>query len=319
MEPSDKQLLDMYYLMSLGRALENRLEILYKQGSLPGAVYLSHGQEACEVGSSYALQEGDVLAPTHRDMISMLARGIDIKGIVAQHFGKVTGPTRGRGEADYLGDLTKGVFTTVSMLPDFYPVAAGAALAFKYRGESRVALAFSGEGATSRGDFHEALNIASIHDLPVVFFVINNQFAYSSRNDKEMKVANVADRAAAYGIPGVVVDGNDVAAVFEATTTALERARSGQGPTLIEGKTMRTTGHAGHDPFDYVTEEELAEWKKKDPIKKLEHKLIDQGVLDDKRRKEMAAKIDKSVEEAVEFAEESPLPDPSEVTTGVYH
>ncbi len=318
MKPSNEQLLDMYYFMNLGRALENRLENLYKQGRIPGAIYLSHGQEACSVGSSYALKEGDVLAPTHRDMIAMLPRGIDIKGIVAQHYGKVTGPTHGRGEADYLGDLAKGVFTTVSMLPDFYPVAAGAALAFKYREESRVALAYSGEGATSRGDFHEALNIASIHDLPVVFFVINNQFAYSTPNEKEMKVDNVADRAVAYGIPGLIVDGNDVAAVYTTTRAAVERARSGGGPTLIEGKTMRTTGHAGHDPFDYVTEEDLAKWKKKDPIDRLERTLVKRKVLDDARRQEMAAQIEASMEEAVRFAEESPLPEPSEVTADVY-
>lgn len=318
MEPSNEQLLDMYYYMSLGRALENRLESLYKQGRIPGAIYLSHGQEACSVGSSYALQEGDVLAPTHRDMIAMLPRGMEIKGIVAQHYGKATGPTHGRGEADYLGDLAKGVFTTVSMLPDFYPVAAGAALAFKYREESRVALAYSGEGATSRGDFHEALNLASIHELPVVFFVINNRFAYSTRTEKEMKVANVADRAAAYGIPGLIVDGNDVVEIYKTTRAAVERARSGGGPTLIEGKTMRTTGHAGHDPFDYVTEEEMAEWKKKDPIERLERTLAGREVLDDGRRQETADRIEASIEEAVRFAEKSPLPEPGEVTADVY-
>lgn len=318
MEPSKEKLLELYYYMSLGRAVESRLEILYKQGKLPGAIYLSRGQEACEVGASCALEPGDVLAPTHRDMISMLPRGIEIRRILAQHFGKVTGPTHGRGEADYLGDLTKGVFTTVSMLPDFYPVAAGAALAFKYRDERRVALAFSGEGATSRGDFHEALNLASVQDLPVVFFVINNRFAYSSRNDKEMKVANVADRAPAYGMPGTVVDGNDVVAVYNAAKEAVDRARSGGGPSLIEGKTMRVTGHAGHDPFDYATPEEIEEWKQKDPIARFDKYLSENGVLDETRKAETRAEIEGLVAEAVRFAEESPLPDPSEVTHNVY-
>lgn len=318
MEITEEQLLDLYYYMRLGRTLENRLETLYKQGRIPGAIYLSHGQEACSVGSSYALNPGDVLAPTHRDMMAMLPRGMDINGIVAQHYGKETGPTHGRGEADYLGDLSKGIFTTVSMLPDFFPVAVGAALAFRYKNEPRVAIAYCGEGATSRGDFHEALNMASIQDLPVVFFVTNNLFAYSSRNDKEMKVANVADRASAYAMPGEIVDGNDVQAVYRTTKAAVERARAGGGPTLIEGKTMRTTGHAGHDPFDYVTKEEMKEWKKKDPIVRLERYLEGKHWLEKAKREEIEGKIDQLVDAAVKFAEESPLPDPSKVGQDVY-
>src|SRR3972149_1577255 len=220
MDLNKEQLLDIYYYMLLGRAVEERLETLYRQGRIPGAIYLGRGQEACYVGSSCALKSGDVIAPTHRDMMAMLPRGMEVKSIMAQHFAKATGPTRGRGEDNYLGDLSKGIFTTVSMLPDFYPVATGAALAFQYRGEDRVALAYCGEGAASRGDWHEALNLASVRALPVVFFVINNQFAYSTPTKKEMRVANVADRAPAYSMPGVIVDGDTALEVYEGTAEA---------------------------------------------------------------------------------------------------
>lgn len=318
MDLTTEQLLEMYYYMRLGRAVEEKLEIIYKQGRMPGAIYLGRGQEATYVGSSYALKDGDVLAPTHRDMMAMLPRGMAVKSIMAQHLGKAGGPTHGRGEANYLGDLNLGIFTTVSMLPDFYPVAAGAALAFKYRGESRAAMAYCGEGASSRGDWHEALNIAALHDLPVVFFVINNRYAYSTPSKKEMKIVNVADRAPAYGIPGRVVDGNDVVAVYQVAAEALERARSGGGPTLIEAKTMRMRGHAGHDQYDYVTREELAEWADKDPIVRFETYLIERRALSDDRQLEVTERINREVDEAVRFAEESPLPDPSEVTSGVY-
>jgi TPP-dependent pyruvate/acetoin dehydrogenase alpha subunit len=319
MELSKEQLVEMYYYMRLGRAVEDRLETMYKQGRVPGAIYLGHGQEACYVGSSYALEKGDVLAPTHRDMIAMLPRGMEIKPIIAQHLGKATGPTHGRGEATYLGDLKKGIFTTVSMLPDFYPVATGAALAFKYRDEPRVALAYCGEGATARGDWHEALNFAAVQNLPVVFFVINNRYAYSTPTEKEMKVPNVADRAPAYGMPGHVVDGNDVLAVYEVAKEAIDRARSGGGPSLIEGKTMRMRGHAGHDPFDYVPPTELKEWEARDPIIRFEKYLIDRDHLDDTRRQELFDEINGIIDEAVEYAEQSPLPEPSEVSEGVYH
>lgn len=313
-----EQLLRIYYFMKLGRSVEERLESLYRQGRFPSAIYPGRGQEAAYVGSAFALRPGDVMAPTHRDMIAMLPRGIEIKSVFAQHFAKATSPTKGRGEATYLGDLGLGVLTTVSMLPDFYPVSAGVALAFKYRGEKRVALAYCGEGATSRGDWHEALNFAAVLNLPTVFFVINNQFAYSTPTAKEMKIANVADRAVAYGIPGQTVDGNDVLEVYEATKKAVERAVSGLGPTLLEAKTMRMRGHAGHDPFDYVPKKLMAEWEKKDPIKKYVDYLTKNAGVAKSELAGVDERIAAEVEDAVSFAEESPMPEPSEVVTGVY-
>jgi len=315
---SQKTYLDMYYFMKLGRALEERLEMLYRTGQIPSAIYLGRGQEAATVGAASALKPEDILATTHRDIIAQLPKGMDVKLIMAQHFGKATSPTKGKGEDNYLGNLKLGILTSVSMLPDFYPVAAGAALAFKYKGEKRVALAFSGEGATSRGDFHEALNMAAVMELPVVFVVINNQFAYSTPFYKETKVKNVADKAAAYAMPGVVVDGNDVLAVYKVAKKAVEAARAGKGPTLIECKTMRMRGHAGHDPAKYVPKELLAEWEKRDPIKLYEKVLLEQKIVTEEKIAQMDAEIQKQIEEAVKFSQESPWPEPQEVTKDVY-
>lgn len=319
MEISKETKLDMYFYMKLGRAMEERLEILYRQGRIPSAIYLGRGQEAALVGAAMTLEASDVLAPTHRDVIAQLPRGMEPKYILAQHFGKETSPTRGRGEATYLGDLKKGIFASVSMLPDFYPVAAGAALSFKMRRRPNVALAFCGEGAASRGDFHEALNFASIFTLPVVFVVVNNQFAYSTPSAKEMRIKDVSQRAAAYDIPGTTVDGNDVLAVYEATKAAVDRARAGEGPSLLEAKTMRMRGHAGHDSMAYVPKDLLAAWEKKDPIDRFEKYLLTEKLITENEKKEIDNKVTAIIEEAVRFAEESPLPGEEEVYSGVYH
>lgn len=308
----------LYYFMKLGRAIEERIEILYKQGKIPGAIYLGRGQEATSIGTSYALSEGDVMSPTHRDLIAQLPRGMSTKRIFAQIFGKIDGPTRGKGEMSYMGDLSLGIFTPISMLPDGYPVATGAALSFKLRKEPRVAIAYCGEGATSRGDFHESLNLASVHNLPVVFIVVNNQYAYSTPAYKEMKVKDVAQKACAYNIPGVKVDGNDVMEVYTATKKAVEDARSGKGPMLIEAKTMRMRGHAGHDPAKYVPNELFDEWEKKDPIETFENRLFAEYILNDKKKAEIEEKIKTEIEEALEFAQKSDFPDGRETLEGVY-
>lgn len=317
-EPVQEQMIDMLYYMKLGRALEERLELLYKQGAIPSAIYLGRGQEASEVGTSYALDPGDVIAPTHRDVISQLPRGMSVRLILAQHFGKATSPTRGRGEATYLGDLSKGIITTVSMLPDGYPLSAGAAMAFKYRGEKRVALAYCGEGATAHADFHEAVNFAAVLVLPVIFVVINNQFAYSTPVYKEMRVTDIAQRAECYGIPGIAVDGNDVVEVWKATKAAAARARVGEGATLIEARTMRMRGHAGHDPAKYVPKEMMDEWARRDPIDRLTSRMRELGYVDDAALAEVDARVADEVAEGLKFAQESPLPEPKEVATGVY-
>jgi len=313
-----EQLMEVYYYMRLGRAIEERLELLYKGGRLPGAIYLGRGQEAIEVGASYALEPGDMLAPTHRDMMSQLPRGITAREVFTQHYARANSLTRGKGEDNYQGDLKRGTFATVSMLPNFYPVAVGAALAFKLRNEKRVAMPYCGEGSTSVGDWHEAINVASVLNAPVVFIVINNGYAYSTPAYKEMKVANVADRACAYAIPGVVVDGNDVVECYREVKKAVERARDGGGPTLIEAKTMRMRGHAGHDPAKYVATDILDLWTQRDPIVRFENYLTERGLLSEESKQEVINRINAEVEDAVRFAEESPYPEGKEAITDVY-
>lgn len=317
-ELGSKELLDVYYFMRLGRAIEDRLNILYKGGQLPGAIYPGTGQEGIEIGASYALESGDILATTHRDMMAQLPKGITPREVFTQHFARANSLTRGKGEDNYQGDIKRGTLASVSMLPNFYPVAAGCALAFKLRNQKRVAMAYCGEGATSVGDWHETLNIASVQNLPIVFIVINNGYAYSTPVYKEMKVPNVADRSCAYGIPGVITDGNNVIECYQETKKAVERARDGGGPTLIEAKTMRMRGHAGHDPAHYIATEVIDLWTRRDPIVRFENYLTERALLSEDSKKSIIDRINAEVEDAVQFAMQSPWPDGKEAIADVY-
>lgn len=311
-------LLQMYYFLRLTRALEDRITAMYRQGRIVGGVYTSNGMEAISVGYASALERDDVIAPFHRDMGAFLIRGITPGEVIAQYLGKRTGPTKGKDGNVHIGDLKRGVIGFVSHLADNYPVATGVALAFKLRGESRVVIANTGDGGTSRGDFHEAMNFASVRKLPVVFFCNNNQYAYSTPLRLQMAIKDVVERAKAYAIPGEIVDGNDVAAVYLAAKRAIERARTGEGPTFIECKTMRMHGHSEHDPAKYVPWELLEEWKKKDPIRRAERLLKQLGYADDATFRGVEERAKKEVEAGVEFAEQSPLPEGSEVLEGVF-
>ncbi len=311
-------LLQMHYYLRLTRALEDRITALYRQGRIVGGVYTSHGMEAIAVGYASALEHDDVIAPFHRDMGAFLVRGFTPGEVLAQYLGKRTGPTKGKDGNVHMGDLKRGVFGFVSHLADNLPVAAGAALAFKIRGESRVVFAGTGDGGTSRGDFHEAMNFAAVRKLPVVFFCNNNQYAYSTPLRLQMAIPNVVDRAKAYGMPGDIVDGNDVAAVYLAAKYAIARARAGEGPTFLEFKTMRMHGHSEHDPAKYVPRELLEEWKKNDPILKAEHLLKQLGYGEETYFKEVVERVKKEIETGLEFAEQSPLPDGPEVLQGVF-
>lgn len=311
-------LLKMYYYLRLTRASEDRVIKLYRQGRVFGGVYVGNGQEAISVGSAYALAPEDVTAPSHRDLGANYVRGLTPREYLAQYLGRATGPTRGRDGNVHYGDIKRGILCFVSPMADLLPVAAGCALAFKIRREPRVAAAYFGDGASSRGDFHEAVNFAAVLRLPVLFICNNNQYAYSTPLARQMAVPHVADRAKGYGLPAVIVDGNDVLAVYATTKTAAERARAGEGPTLIECKTMRMRGHAEHDDASYVPPKLLEEWRAKDPIQRLERTLREAGVLTDAEEKRIAEQITREVEDAVQFAEQSPLPDGGGVTQGVY-
>lgn len=311
-------LLRMYYYLRLTRTLEDRITALYRQGRIMGGVYTSNGMEAIAVGYACALERDDVIAPFHRDMGAFLVRGITPGEVVAQYLGKRTGPTKGKDGNVHMGDLKRGIIGFVSHLADNLPVATGVGLAFKIRGESRVVVTNTGDGGTSRGDFHEAMNFAAVRKLPVVFFCNNNQYAYSTPLRLQMAIRDVVERAKAYGMPGEIVDGNDVEAVYLATKRAIARARAGEGPTFIEAKTMRMHGHSEHDPAKYVPKELLEEWKKKDPILKAEQRLTQLGYADDTYFREVQERVKKEVEAAVEFAEQSPLPEGPEVLEGVF-
>lgn len=311
-------LLQMYYYLRLTRALEDRITALYRQGRIVGGCYTSHGMEAIAVGYASALNHDDVIAPFHRDMGAFLIRGITPGEVLAQYLGKRTGPTKGKDGNVHMGDLKRGLIGFVSHLADNLPVATGVALAFKIRGESRVAVAGTGDGGTSRGDFHEAMNFAAVRKLPVVFFCNNNQYAYSTPQRLQMAVPDVVDRAKAYGMPGEIVDGNDVARVYLASKHAIAKARAGEGPTFLEFKTMRMHGHSEHDPATYVPRDLLEEWKQKDPILKAERLLSKLGYGDEVYFHDITERVKKDVEAGVEFAERSPLPEGHEVLDGVF-
>jgi pyruvate dehydrogenase E1 component alpha subunit len=251
-------------------------------------------------------------------MGAFLIRGISPGEVLAQYLGKRTGPTKGKDGNVHMGDLKRGIIGFVSHLADNLPVATGAALAFKIRGESRIAVAGTGDGGTSRGDFHEAMNFAAVRKLPVVFFCNNNQYAYSTPLRYQMAISDVVERAKAYGMPGEIVDGNDVAAVYLASKRAIQQARAGEGPTFLEFKTMRMHGHSEHDPAKYVPRELLEEWKNKDPILIAERMLSELNYGDQTYFHDIGERAKKDVEAGLEFAEQSPLPEGPEVLEGVF-
>lgn len=320
MDLKNEQLLELYYWMRLTREVDERLLLLYNQGKIPGAAFSQRGHEAISVGAAYALDPEDIVAPMHRDLGSYLVRGMSPRRIMAQHMGRVTGPSRGRDTNMHgVGDMSLGIIGFVSQLPSSLPVTVGVGLSFWLRGEARVAMTFFGDGSTSAGKWHEALNFAGVYQLPVVLICENNQYAFSTPLSRQFAIQDLADRAAGYGFPGVVVDGNDVLAVHGVTREAVERARLGKGPTFIECKTMRMRGHAHHDDARYVSSELLEEWEKKDPILRYEQALTQRGLFTDMVRQRIEERVMANLEDAQDFAEGSPLPDPSDLEKGVYH
>jgi TPP-dependent pyruvate/acetoin dehydrogenase alpha subunit len=311
-------LLRIFEMMVMMRAVEDRMVSMYRSGDLLGSLYTGHWHEAIAVGTASALRQDDFLAPLHRDLGAHLWRGMDAAQIMASFMGKATSPTGGRDGTLHYGRLDLNVYNPPSHIPDNYPVATGAAFAFVYRGEDRVALAYCGDGSTSEGDFHEAVNIAAVMKLPCIFIVENNQYAYSTPIRLQSAAAGFAVKAAGYGIPGVTVDGTDVLAVHDATAEAVARARAGDGPSLIECVTMRMHGHAEHDPADYVPREMLAEWQQRDPVALFEARLLEHGVLDE----EAAAKVREAARQKAIAARKQaladPLPDPTTVEQALY-
>jgi TPP-dependent pyruvate/acetoin dehydrogenase alpha subunit len=299
--------------MLLMRGLEERAMTLYRQGKVPGSFYDGYGQEAVSAGAAFAMAPEDRLCILHRDLAAHLIRGVTPAQVLGQYLGRDTGITHGRDGNVHFGDRRLGCVGMVSMLPDMMLVATGMAMAFKLRGERRCAMTWFGDGSTSRGDFHEAMNWAGVQKLPVIFVLENNQYAYSTPLDKQFAVDPV-ERAAAYGFVGATVDGNDAEAMFEAARAARERALAGEGPTLIEAVTMRMHGHAAHDDMKYVPKEQVEEWRKRDPVDRQEARLRSLGVDVEELRAAVAAEIDAATEEALA----APMPDPASAASGVF-
>ena len=308
----------LYYYMQLTRSFEMRLASLYRQGKLVGGIYLGTGNEATSVGATYALQPDDMLAPMHRDMGALFTKGEDPATTALQLLGRAAGPTGGKDNGIHHGNKSLNTLGMISHLGTMIPVAAGAALAAKMKKTGQVALHFIGDGTTSIGDFHEGLNFASVMDLPVVYIIENNQYAYSTPTSKQYRSEWLAQRAKGYGIPGIVLDGTDVFEVYRITKYAVDRARDGKGPTLIESQTMRMRGHSEHDSAGYVPQELYDHWEEKDPVDEIVDRLTAWDVLTDAMKTQIDDQIEQKVEHAFNSALDAPMPDGPEAARGVY-
>lgn len=315
---SAPQLREILYYLRLTRELEERLSNLYRQGKVIGGLYRSLGQEGESVASAYALEPGDVLSPLIRNLGSMLVRGAEPVDILRQYMAKATGPTAGREMNIHFNDLDLGYLGQISHLGDMVPVMAGIALSFKVRNEPRAGLVYVGDGATSTGAFHEGINFAAVQRLPLVVIIENNGYAYSTPTAKQAAVERLVEKASAYGVPGDTVDGNDVIAVYEATKRAVDRARGGEGASLIEVVTYRRKGHAEHDDQRYQPGEEIAAWELKDPIDRYVAELIRSGWLADAEVKAVAQEARRDIDRAVKECENDPLPDGASALSNVY-
>lgn len=307
----------LYYWLKLNRLFDERLASLYRRGQVPGAVYASTGQEAISVGAAFALEKDDVVGPLIRNSGTILVRGITVREYFGNFCARVTGPTKGKDGNNHLGDLKRGVIAPISMLGSMVPTLVGCALAFKMRNEKRVALTFIGDGGTSTGEFHEGINMAAVMKVPFVLIIENNGYAYSTPSRDQSLVKDFIDKAVGYGIAGEIVDGNDVAAVYETVKRAVENARAGNGPTLIEAKTFRMKGHAEHDDASYVPKELFAQWKARCPIERQAKRLLELGC----KQADVDA-IDARVKQELDEAEaqmlQDPFPEALDAERGVY-
>jgi pyruvate dehydrogenase E1 component alpha subunit len=313
-----EDLLGIYRNMVITRGVEERGHILYRQGKIPGSFYTGRGNEASSVGVATAMGADDVGTPLHRDMGVHITRGVEPWRIFANYMGRIDGPAKGRDGNVHMADSRLGLIAMVSHLPAMLPVAVGCALAFRIREEKRVSVGWFGEGSAARGDTHESMNLAGVRHLPVVFVCDNNQWAYSTPTHLEFAVEHLADRAQAYGFEGVVVDGTDVLAVYREATRAVEKAREGGGPTLIECLTLRMEGHAVHDDAFYVPKELFAQWAERDPLERYRTWLREHAEFTTEEEDEIRVHSKKLLNDALERAEASPLPDPATLRDGVY-
>ena len=314
-----KQYLDLLYYMKLTRRLEEHLVVLYKEGKIHGGLYSSLGQEAISVGTTYALAPEDVVAPVIRNIASVLIKGYTPKDMFCQYLARVDGPTKGKDTTLHFGEISRGTVAPISILGPLIPIMAGVALAGKMKKKQIVTLTYIGDGGASTGDFHEGMNFASVQHLPFICVIENNLYAYSTPVSKQANIRDLVERAKAYGIPGEIVDGNDVIAVYDATRRARELCVTGKGPVILECKTFRVKGHAEHDdPRKYIPAEIFDEWKKKDPIDSCVQYLISNKIINADEIGKMEKRIESEVITARDEALRSPFPPAGDAALGVF-
>lgn len=312
------ELLEIYRLLILTRITEEKMVEYHQHTALQELPHAGIGQEAIAIGTCYGLSNEDQIIPSLRTRGAFLAKGVSSRVMMAGAFGKVGGPARGKNTSHHMGDKKLGVIAGTGVVAGHLPTGVGAALAAKLQNKDFVTVVYFGDGATNRGDFHEALNMAAIWDLPIVFVCENNGYAISTPQSAAMRIVDIADRALAYGMPGQIVDGNDVLAVYAAAQQAYKRARAGQGPTLLECKTYRWRGHSERDPRDLRPTQELEAWKQQCPIKKFHNSLIAAKAATEDELADIIADSKNEVEDAIRFAEQSPYPPAAESLLNVY-
>jgi len=313
-----EKLIDMYRVMVRIRTFEERVVKEFAAGHIPGFVHVYSGEEAVATGACANLRTDDYITSTHRGHGHLIAKGGRTDRMMAELYGKKTGYNKGKGGSMHIAEVDIGILGASAIVAAGIPIAGGAALSAKMRGTDQVAVCFFGDGASNTTRFHEGINLASIWKLPIVYVIENNAYAETTPISYAMNIPNIASRAAAYGIPGITIDGNDVLAVYEAVGEAVARARRGEGPSLVECKTCRWHGHYEGDTHTYRTKDEIEECKKRDPIPRFRKRLIEMGVLTEKQADKIDQEVGKEIDEAVKFAEESPLPAPEETLEDVY-
>lgn len=311
-------LLELYRQMLLIRRFEERVKYLFLEGIMPGTIHQCMGQEACAVGVCAALEPDDILTPTHRGHGQCLAKGLTPREMMAELLGRTTGCCKAKGGSLHMGNLDRGVLPAIAIVGASIPIATGVALAFKLKKEKRVVACVMGDGAANEGAFHEGVNMGAIWDLPIVYVIENNQYGASTPVSMVFKTKTISERGSAYGIGGVTVDGNDVLAVYEAARKAVDQARRGEGPTLLELLTYRITGHSRRDPCLYQSEEERQEALAKEPIGRFAERLLSERVADQAALDKIAENIDAEIEQAVEAAMSDPKPKGEDVLEDVF-
>ncbi|WP_208590024.1 thiamine pyrophosphate-dependent dehydrogenase E1 component subunit alpha [Gracilibacillus suaedae] len=315
---TDEKLIELYKQMWQIRFFEEKVDEFFAKGMIHGTTHLAVGQEASAAGACAVLEDRDKITSTHRGHGHCIAKGAEVNGMMAELFGRTTGYCKGKGGSMHIADVEKGNLGANGIVGGGIPLAVGAALTSKMKEEDYVVLCFFGDGASNEGSFHEAVNLASIWDLPVVFICENNQYGMSGPVKEMLNMENIADRAGAYGIPGNVVDGNDIIAVMNSVDEAVKHARGGNGPTLIEAKTYRWKGHSKSDAKKYRTREEEKEWRAKDPIIRLRDQLMEEAIFTQEDAEKLREEAKKEIEASVEFAKQSPEPTLDTLMEDVY-